>query len=130
MYKRQVFEQESGFVAHDLMRCAVTGGTKLKSYWVEVSSVIADGVLVPVSEFGGVKPEAGDECVLMGNTENPLRQNLKMCIRDREYGTFQQQKLAIAEEYAEKIRKAQSQGERLTLEKQRDAAVHLSLIHI
>ncbi|MCQ4901953.1 hypothetical protein NE655_21930, partial [Phocaeicola vulgatus] len=26
--------------------------------------------------FGGVKPEAGDECVLMGNTETPLRQNL------------------------------------------------------
>ena len=73
---RIVFEQESGFVAHDLMRCAVTGGTRLKSYWVEVASVIADGVLVPVSEFGGVKPEAGDECVLMGNTENPLRQNL------------------------------------------------------
>ena len=42
----------------------------------------------------------------------------------KEYGTFQQQKQAIAEEYAEKIRKAQSQGERLTLEKQRDAAVH------
>ena len=42
----------------------------------------------------------------------------------KEYGIFQQQKLAIAEEYAEKIRKAQSQGERLTLEKQRDAAVH------
>ena len=73
---RIVFEQESGFVAHDLMRCAVTGGTRLKSYWVEVASVIANGVLVPVSEFGGVKPEAGDECVLMGNTENPLRQNL------------------------------------------------------
>lgn len=42
----------------------------------------------------------------------------------KEYGTFQQQKLAIAEEYAEKIRKAQSRGEMLTLEKQRDAAVH------
>ncbi len=73
---RIVFEQESGFVAHDLMRCAVTGGKKLKAYWVEVASVIAGGVMVPVSEFGGVKPEAGDECVLMGNTENPLRQNL------------------------------------------------------
>ena len=73
---RIVFEQESGFVAHDLMRCAVTGGKKLKAYWVEVASVIAGGVLVPVSEFGGVKPEAGDECVLMGNTETPLRQNL------------------------------------------------------
>ena len=40
-----------------------------------------------------------------------------------EYGTFQQQKLAIAEEYAEKIRKAQTEGEKLTLAKQRDAAV-------
>ena len=29
------------------------------AYWVEVASVIAGGVLVPVSEFGGVKPEAG-----------------------------------------------------------------------
>lgn len=42
----------------------------------------------------------------------------------KEYGTFQQRKLAIAEEYAEKIRKAQTPGERLALEKQRDAAVH------
>ncbi|OUO23707.1 tape measure protein [Bacteroides sp. An322] len=41
----------------------------------------------------------------------------------QEYGTFQQQKLAIAEEYAEKIAKAQSEGERITLEKQRDAAI-------
>lgn len=41
----------------------------------------------------------------------------------KEYGTYQQQKLAIAEEYAEKIRKAQNEGERLTLEKQRDSAI-------
>lgn len=41
----------------------------------------------------------------------------------KEYGTFQQQKFAIAEEYAEKIRKAQSEGERLTLEKQKNAAL-------
>lgn len=40
-----------------------------------------------------------------------------------EYGTFQQQKLAIAEEYAEKIKKAQNDGERLTFEKQRDSAL-------
>lgn len=40
----------------------------------------------------------------------------------KEYGTFQQQKLAIAEEYAEKIRKAQTEGERQTLEKQKAAA--------
>lgn len=41
----------------------------------------------------------------------------------KEYGTFQQQKLSIAEEYAEKIRKAQNEGERLTFERQRDAAL-------
>ncbi|MDO5525652.1 MAG: tape measure protein [Prevotella sp.] len=41
----------------------------------------------------------------------------------QEYGTYQQQKLAIAQEYAEKIAKAQNEGERLTLEKQRDKAM-------
>lgn len=41
----------------------------------------------------------------------------------KEYGTYQQKKLAIAEEYAEKIHKAQSEGEQLTLEKQQQAAI-------
>lgn len=37
-----------------------------------------------------------------------------------QYGTYQQQKLAIAEEYAKKIREASSEGERRSLEKERD----------
>lgn len=37
------------------------------------------------------------------------------------YGSFQQQKLAIATEYAEKIRDAQSEGERMSLERERDS---------
>lgn len=41
----------------------------------------------------------------------------------KEYGTYQQQKLAIAEEYAEKIGKAESEGERKILAKQRDRAL-------
>ena len=41
----------------------------------------------------------------------------------KDYGTFQQQKLAIAEEYAEKIKNAQSEGERMSLEKEREQAV-------
>ena len=41
----------------------------------------------------------------------------------KQYGTFQQQKLAIAEEYAEKIKNAQSEGERMSLEKEREQAV-------
>ena len=39
----------------------------------------------------------------------------------KEYGTYQQQKFAIAREYAEKIRKAQNDGERMALERQRDS---------
>jgi hypothetical protein len=39
----------------------------------------------------------------------------------KEYGTFQQQKLAIAQEYAEKIKKAATEGEKLSLQKERDA---------
>lgn len=41
----------------------------------------------------------------------------------KEYGTFQQQKLAIAEEYAEKIANAQSEGERLSLTAERDRSL-------
>lgn len=37
-----------------------------------------------------------------------------------QYGNYQQKKLAIAQEYAEKIKDAQSIGERLSLEKERD----------
>lgn len=73
---RIIFEQECGFVAHDLVRCATFSGTKRKAYWVEVSAGDATGITVPLSEFGGVVPEAGDECVLMGNTENRMRRNL------------------------------------------------------
>ena len=39
----------------------------------------------------------------------------------KQYGTYQQQKLAIAQEYAEKIRQAQNEGERMALERQRDS---------
>lgn len=39
----------------------------------------------------------------------------------KEYGTFQQQKLAITEEYAEKIRNAVGEGEKLSLGVERDS---------
>ena len=73
---RITFEQENTFVAHDLMRCAVFTGAEIRGYWVEVSEGDTEGITVPQREFGGTEPKAGDECVLMGNTENPLRQNL------------------------------------------------------
>lgn len=73
---RITFEQENTFATHDLMRCAVFTETELRGYWVEVSEGDTEGITVPVREFGGTDPKEGDECVLMGNTENPLRQNL------------------------------------------------------
>lgn len=38
----------------------------------------------------------------------------------KNYGSYQEQKLAIAEEYAKKIKEAQTEGERLSLQKERD----------
>lgn len=70
------FEQANTFVAHDMMRCAVFSGTQMRGYWVEVATANSEKITVPASEFNGAEPLEGDECVLMGNTENPLRQNL------------------------------------------------------
>lgn len=39
------------------------------------------------------------------------------------YGTYEQQKLAIAEEYAKKIQKANTEGEKMTLRRERDAKI-------
>ena len=75
-YWKITFEQENTFAAHDLLRCATFSGGSLKGYWVEVAAVEGDSILVGEDEFDASLPEAGDECVLMGNTENPLRQNL------------------------------------------------------
>lgn len=72
------FEDTNTFVANDLMRCQVFSSTGLKYYWVKVASVSGEYVTVPVSEFNGVVPTAGDECVLMGNTTDKRRQNLIM----------------------------------------------------
>lgn len=69
------FEQENTFVAHDLMRCKTfTGGSQ--DYWVEIADVNGNTVVIPATEFAGCEPMPGDECVLMGNTSDPKRQNL------------------------------------------------------
>lgn len=60
------------------------------------------------------------------NESNDLEARFKedfAAMRDylKEFGSFQQKKLAIAEEYAEKIRNAQNEGERLALQRQQKA---------
>lgn len=70
------FEGGNYFQAHDLMRCKVYANGS-SDYWVEVSAVNGDTVTIPKSEFtANMAPRKGDECVLMGNTQNQLRQNL------------------------------------------------------
>lgn len=71
------FEGDNYFQPHDLMRCQVFKGNAARGYWVEVSSADTTSVTVPKSEFAdwGTEPKEGDEVVLMGNTENALRQN-------------------------------------------------------
>lgn len=70
------FEQGNEFVEHDLIRCAEFTGTQRHEYWVEISAVDGDVVVIPLTEFSGIEPNIGDECVLMGNTQDRLRQNL------------------------------------------------------
>lgn len=70
------FEQDNMFVQHDLVRCQTFTGKDMRSYWVEVADVMADGIVVAKEEFDGVEPKEGDECVLMGNTMNTDRQSL------------------------------------------------------
>lgn len=74
---RIIFETENTFVPGDLMRCETFTNGSQKGYWVVVSTVDANGVWVKKQEFDGQSlPEVGDECVLMGNLDNPKRQNL------------------------------------------------------
>lgn len=75
-YYRITFEQDNQFMVHDLVRCQVFANGTIKGYWVEVADVQDNSILVPIDEFAGTPPEVGDECVLMGNSENAARQNL------------------------------------------------------
>lgn len=70
------FEQDNSFVSGDLMRCATFKNGVSTGYWVEITGVSGNSVIVPVDEFAGAIPKSGDECVLMGNTGDPKRQNL------------------------------------------------------
>ena len=72
------FDGDNYFQPHDLMRCQVFTGDDIRGYWVEVLAVNGDSVVVAKSEFSdwNTEPRVGDECVLMGNTQNVLRQNL------------------------------------------------------
>ena len=59
-----------------------------------------------------------------GNTEDRIRKEKEAMNRYlQEYGTFQQKRLAITEEYHQKISKAETEGEKLLLQKQMEEAL-------
>ena len=72
------FEQECQFESGDLIRCARFDKKSYEyhSYWVEVKQVTSEGITVLKDDFNGYSPEISDEVVLMGNCNNPHRQNL------------------------------------------------------
>lgn len=60
----------------------------------------------------------------IGNTEDRIRKEKEAMNRYlQEYGTFQQKRLAITEEYHQKISKAETEGEKLLLQKQMEEAL-------
>ena len=55
--------------------------------------------------------------IIEGESQSSMREFLK------QYGTYQERRLAITEEYADKIEKATTEGEKLLLAKQRESAL-------
>lgn len=88
----------------------------------EAQEALPKGGVFDDSEF--IRAEADADARRKEKLSNIDKDDLAS-MRDylKEYGTFQQQKLVIAEEYAEKIKTAQNAGEKLKFEKERDAAI-------
>lgn len=83
----------------------------------------AEDAVTEAKRLASEKKEKSESDMLSEEARNTAR-----AMRDylREYGSFQQQKLAIAEEYAEKIAEAEKKNatwEKMSLEKERDAAI-------
>ena len=55
--------------------------------------------------------------IIEGESQSSMREYLK------QYGTYQERRLAITEEYADKIEKATTEGEKMLLAKQRESAL-------
>lgn len=69
-------EDDISFVADDFVRFQMFSGKEIRNYWVKVSSIEGNSIVVPISEFNSVVPSVGDELVQMGNQTNQLRQSL------------------------------------------------------
>ena len=75
-----------------------------------------------VNQYAGLRDQT---IQLQRQTEMEVFKAEVAAMRDtlKEYGNFQQQKLAITEDYAEKIKNAATEGEKIALGKERDSAL-------
>ncbi len=70
-------EGDMQFLVDDFVRCQVFSNGHAKFYWVRVSSISGNSILVLKSEFtNGAAPAVGDDLVQMGNKTNTARQGL------------------------------------------------------
>lgn len=68
-------EDEMSFVANDIVKCQTFSGEQ-KNYWVIVSNVVNNEIVIPKSEFvNSSLPEVGDEMIQFGNTTDETRQS-------------------------------------------------------
>lgn len=130
--KRQALEKELKKEADTLEKNAVQewmkGGKDRKEYqyYNQFSEAQLNDMRKKYQEQARSNIGYDTQLSLIANNEaselQKVHQSDMTAMRDylKEYGTFQQKKLAIAEEYAEKIRQAQNKGEEMTLMAQRD----------
>ena len=92
-----------------------------------------DGVVIPQSQYDAVAEQAGRQRVVAQEVLNlrlqaidkEYREQAEQSLIDyyKEYGTYQEKRLATARDYARKIAAAETKGEKKTLARQRDDAL-------
>lgn len=91
------------------------------------------GDVIPDSQYESVKETARTNRLLAEQVYNEQIFQIEQQYRDKsaqalidyykEYGTYQEKRLAIAGDYARRIAKAETEGERMTLAKERDKEI-------
>lgn len=92
-----------------------------------------DGAVIPQSQYDAVAEQAGRQRVVAQEVLNlrlqaidkEYREQTEQSLIDyyKEYGTYQEKRLATARDYARKIAAAETEGEKKTLARQRDDAL-------
>lgn len=75
-----------------------------------------DAIVKQYEELAGLIKQKQQQ-VIEGESQSAMREYLK------QYGTYQERRLAITEEYAEKIKQARTEGDKLMLAKQQESAL-------